>query len=263
MLQFLETWTGVRADNITGWRRTLAGDLTTAFDFANPDFSIPDLPDTVPLIEQSDEEENFPPVSTPPIGDQMMPSQEPGNRPHRPANHQAHADVTVNRSGGLVVATMSNIGPAGTSMAVFPDQYLAFTPTQFTVVSGVNQTYTWDATATGGNYAFSIYSADRFVRTFAGAVVPAGQNGGAVPVVTAELVGGPVQVVRLTLANQGATPVTFTLTRNDFAGQNQTVSVGFRPVVVDWPADADGFYDVIITANTSDGFTRRYAGRIA
>jgi hypothetical protein len=25
----------------------------------------------------------------------------------------------------------------------------------------------------------------------------------------------------------------------------------------------DGYYDVIITANTSDGFTRRYAGRIA
>jgi phospholipase C len=32
---------------------------------------------------------------------------------------------------------------------------------------------------------------------------------------------------------------------------------------VSWPVDADGYYDVIITANTNDGFTRRYAGRIA
>ena len=32
---------------------------------------------------------------------------------------------------------------------------------------------------------------------------------------------------------------------------------------VTWPVDSDGYYDVIITANTSDGFTRRYAGRIA
>jgi phospholipase C len=263
MLQFLETWTGVRADNITGWRRTLSGDLMTAFDFANPDFSIPDLPDTVPLIEQSDEEENFPPVTTPALGDQMMPLQEPGHRPHRPANHQAHADVTVNRADGQVIATLSNIGQAGASMAVFPDQYLAFTPTQFTVVSGANQTYTWDVTGTSGNYAFSIYSADGFVRSFAGSVVPAGQNSGPVPVVTAELVGGPDRVVRLTLANQGAAPVTFTLTRNDFAGHTQTASVGFRPITVDWPADADGFYDVIITANTSGGFTRRYAGRVA
>ena len=39
MLRFLETWTGVRAPNITGWRRSVTGDLTAAFDFANPDFS--------------------------------------------------------------------------------------------------------------------------------------------------------------------------------------------------------------------------------
>jgi phospholipase C len=192
-----------------------------------------------------------------------MPSQEPGHRPHRPANHQAQADVTVNRASGQVIATMSNIGPAGVSLAVYPDQYLTFTPTEFTVVSGTSQTYTWDSTATGGNYAFSIYGANRFVRSFAGAVGPAGQNSGSVPVVTAELVGGPVRVVRLTLANQGATPVTFTLTRNDFAGHTQTASVGFRPVTIDWPTDVDGYYDVIITASTSDGFTRRYAGRIA
>ncbi|MGH3155789.1 MAG: hypothetical protein ACRDNF_04315 [Streptosporangiaceae bacterium] len=37
-------------------------DLTAAFDFAHPDFSIPDLPDTVPLITQSDQEKSFPPA---------------------------------------------------------------------------------------------------------------------------------------------------------------------------------------------------------
>lgn len=36
-----------------------------------------------------------------------------------------------------------------------------------------------------------------------------------------------------------------------------------NPVTVDWPTDSDGYYDVIIAANTSDGFTRRYAGRIS
>ena len=86
MLQFLETWTGVRARNITGWRRSVAGDLTAAFDFARPDFSIPDLPDTVPLIMQSDEEENFPPVTTPPAGRAGVPGT--GTRsPAPPAEH--------------------------------------------------------------------------------------------------------------------------------------------------------------------------------
>jgi hypothetical protein len=30
-----------------------------------------------------------------------------------------------------------------------------------------------------------------------------------------------------------------------------------------WPANQVGYYDVVISANTSDGFGRRYAGRIA
>jgi phospholipase C len=34
-------------------------------------------------------------------------------------------------------------------------------------------------------------------------------------------------------------------------------------VTADWPAAAHGYYDVIVTASSSDGFTRRYAGRIA
>ena len=125
MLQFLETWTGVRARNITGWRRSVAGDLTAAFDFARPDFSIPDLPDTVPLITQSDEEENFPPVTTPPEGGQTFPVQEPGARPHRRSIHQPHADAVVNRGSGRVTATMSVRGKVGASLAVYPDDYLA------------------------------------------------------------------------------------------------------------------------------------------
>ena len=36
MLRFLETWTGVQAPNITSWRRSVTGDLTAAFDFAQP-----------------------------------------------------------------------------------------------------------------------------------------------------------------------------------------------------------------------------------
>jgi len=32
---------------------------------------------------------------------------------------------------------------------------------------------------------------------------------------------------------------------------------------ISWPTDQYGYYDVVITANTSDGFRRRYAGRIA
>ncbi|MGH3293400.1 MAG: phospholipase domain-containing protein [Trebonia sp.] len=47
------------------------------------------------------------------------------------------------------------------------------------------------------------------------------------------------------------------------AGGAKTVSIGANGSTnVTWPVDSDGYYDVIITANTSDGFTRRYAGRV-
>lgn len=40
--------------------------------------------------------------------------------------------------------------------------------------------------------------------------------------------------------------------------------MGFgQHVAVAWPTNQYGYYDVIITADTSGGFTQRYAGRIS
>jgi phospholipase C len=85
-----------------------------------------------------------------------------------------------------------------------------------------------------------------------------------VPTVAATLVRRARPVVRLALANDGREQVVFTLTPNDYAGHPQTVRVATgHPKTVNWPTDADGYYDVTVAANTGDGFTRRYAGRIA
>jgi phospholipase C len=265
MLRFLETWTGVKAPNITAWRRSVTGDLTEAFDFERPDFSVPALPDTVPLITQSDAEKSFPAVTPPAEGAQAMPAQEPGRRVHRPSQLMPHADVTINRSAYTVTATMSNKAKVGVSLIVYPDKYQTASATPFTVTRGADKTYTWTAAqADSYGYAFSIYGPDGFVRSFAGDIVPAGTTTGQIPRVAATPVTGHARSLRLTLANDGTTAVAYTLTVNDYAGTTQTVAVGAKRVTnVTWPVDADGYYDVIITANTSDGFTRRYAGRIA
>jgi len=243
----------------------VTGDLTAAFDFANPDFSVPTLPDTVPLITQSDAEKSFPAVAPPAEGAQAMPAQETGMRPHRPSQLMPHVDVTVSRSAFTVTATMSNTGVVGASLLVFPDKYQAASATPFTVVNGANKTYTWTAAKKNKyGYAFSIYGPDGFVRSFAGAIVPASTTTGQIPRMAATPVTGSAPSLQLTLANDGTTAVAYTLTVNDYAGTTQTVTVGANGSVnVSWPLDGDGYYDVIITANTSDGFTRRYAGRIA
>src|SRR6185437_16785340 len=47
VLRFLEARFGVLEPNISAWRRAICGDLTSAFDFANPELSaLPPLPDT-------------------------------------------------------------------------------------------------------------------------------------------------------------------------------------------------------------------------
>ena len=157
MLQFLETWTGVKAANVTDWRRSISGDLTAAFDFAHPDFSIPDLPDTVPLITQSDQEKSFPAVKTPAEGQQAFPVQESGTRPHRPSSTSRTRTRSSTAPAARSRPRLSVRGKVGVSLAVYPDNFLPATATPFTVVQGKNQAYTWDSTKTGGKYAFSVY----------------------------------------------------------------------------------------------------------
>jgi phospholipase C len=70
--------------------------------------------------------------------------------------------------------------------------------------------------------------------------------------------------LELTLANEGREPVSYTLTPNDYEGRAQTLTVqAGGSSAISWPADQDGYYDVVITAGASGGFRRRYAGRIA
>ena len=82
LLRFLETRFSVRVPNLSDWRRESTGDLTEAFNFARPDFSIPLLPLTTPdnpLVHQECIPQQQKPYPTPTT--QHMPSQEPGYRP--------------------------------------------------------------------------------------------------------------------------------------------------------------------------------------
>jgi phospholipase C len=80
VLQLLEHFTGVREPNISDWRRTTFGDLTSALRIRRADNKVPSLPDVRgQLIQAKYEVANLPkPVL--PDGDQSPPKQEPGPR---------------------------------------------------------------------------------------------------------------------------------------------------------------------------------------
>jgi phospholipase C len=143
VLRFLTAWTGVKPANVTSWRASVTGDLTTAFDFRHPDFSIPR---NIPTLDQTWALTQLTGGSTAPPaeGAQKMPAQECGTRPHRPTNYQLHADVTVDRTTSQVTAALTNLGKVGASLSVYPDAVVPFVPTPFTVLPSAPGSYVWD-----------------------------------------------------------------------------------------------------------------------
>ncbi|MBO0824595.1 MAG: phospholipase [Actinobacteria bacterium] len=81
-LKFLERITGVQETNISDWRRSTVGDLTSAFRFEQDIRPAPNLPDTVGAANLAQFETSQLPLPPFPGADQTMPTQEKGNRPH-------------------------------------------------------------------------------------------------------------------------------------------------------------------------------------
>jgi phospholipase C len=265
IIRFLETWTAAigtpaRSTTITDWRRAISGDLTSAMDFQNPIFDVPSLPDTDALVQIARAGGT---ISTQvPEADKW----DGGTLTARPLSYHPHGTFTEDRAAGTVTATLSLAGgPDGkaVSLQAFPDRHLPFSNTPYTVSAANPRTHTWDATATEGRYAFSVYGPDGFVRSHAGTVIPEGQNNAGVPRVDVDLVGGSEPTVTVQLHNDGRQPVHYNVVPNDFAGEARRVWVkpGESAELV-WPTD-NGYYDVVITADTSTGWVHRYAGRVA
>lgn len=81
-LRFLEAFTGVREPNISAWRRSTFGDMTSVFRFTDAVGTPPALPtDTAEQLAQAEQEVASLPEPTLPRSLQSFPQQEPGTRP--------------------------------------------------------------------------------------------------------------------------------------------------------------------------------------
>ena len=87
ILRFLEARFGAEVPNLSAWRRATVGDLTSAFNFAAPDFSVPTLPSTTTGIPEIIQQCAASLVGTTPYpvpNSQSLPPQEAG-RASRPS----------------------------------------------------------------------------------------------------------------------------------------------------------------------------------
>jgi phospholipase C len=78
IIRFIERRFGVAEPHISAWRRAVCGDLTSAFDFAQRQSSVPALPSTAAYVPPDDKRHPSYYPAPPAMG--SLPAQEPGVR---------------------------------------------------------------------------------------------------------------------------------------------------------------------------------------
>jgi phospholipase C len=243
VLRFLELWTGVHEPNISAWRRSIAGDLMSCFDFGTADFSVPALPDTAELRRIADENESKLPTPTPPPpGQQVAPVQEPGTAPARALPYQPLADITAGTTSATVA--LSNAGTAALQFQV----YGGTDPAQRIDVGPGGQ-----ATATvpvSGAYDIAVHGPNGFLREATGDAasgdidVAVGLDGSRLVVTFRKSTAGDV------IARVGG-----------LGGPARTIAIrhGSSSVTVQ---PKHGWYDIAVTLAKFATYRRRFAGHV-
>jgi phospholipase C len=254
ILRFLENWTGVPEPNISAWRRKVCGDLTLAFDFANPDFSYPALPTPIAV--------NCPTAITPTVpSPQTFPAQEPGALLSRPLPYQLDAAFDAACGSNTIQIIMTNAGSASGHLAIYPNAYRTDGPWQYDVPPAASITDSFSTLVTTNRYDFTAYGPDGFQRRFAGTL--SNQcNQVEVTAISAPGAGG----INFVLRNDTGAAVTFTLTANAFVSGGpwifnlspaNTVSNAFLTLT-----NSGGWYDFTATESSDTNFLRRFAGHL-
>jgi len=169
VIQFIERRFGVMERNISPWRRAVAGDLTSVFNFANPNSAPIGLPGTsadlppVAELEGGNVSTFIPTIDGVIIG---VPAQEKGIRPARALPYELDVHASVNASNGTVDLTFINTGSAAAVFQVRSGN--AADPVRdYTVEPGKTLDGTWNVIP---SYNLSVYGPNGFVRFFNGSV---------------------------------------------------------------------------------------------
>jgi phospholipase C len=162
--RFASEYPGLEATNITPWRRAVAGDLTSTFDFAAPNSGRVQLPSTVSYAPQDNRQ--YPDyVPEPPI-EQALPIQESGTRPARAVPYELHVESEVQHSGQALALHFRNTGAAA---AVFHvrDGNNQHPTRSYTVGAGEGISDTWELTDDGQpGHELLVYGPNGFFRSF-------------------------------------------------------------------------------------------------
>ncbi|WP_250479364.1 MULTISPECIES: phosphocholine-specific phospholipase C [unclassified Caballeronia] len=248
--------------NISPWRRAICGDLTSAFDFRNPNSAMPTLPATSGYVPP-DKQRHPDYVPVPPAA-QALPKQESGVRAARALPYELFVRARPDASKDAVSFDFVNTGRAGAVFLLYRNAS-ADAPRTYTVEARKRLADSVAANA-DGSFDFVVHGPNGFLRRIAGKASPQSHwwsREQAAPDVAEgyDVANGNLQ---LRLANRGTAACTFsvknaydpskTITRRVRGGDTEQLYVDLR--------DAHGWYDIEITVDTDSAFLRRLAGHV-
>ncbi|MBX7104649.1 MAG: phospholipase C, phosphocholine-specific [Gemmataceae bacterium] len=288
VLQFLETLMSrklnrkIEETNITRWRRTVCGDLTSAFQpagdpspgldgFLVRDTHVADIhraqfkPVPTGFHALSDAEVEA--ISKDPRSS-VMPRQEPGTRRSCPLPYELACDGVLSANGdrfGIrLEAGNARFGPrsAGAAFIAYASTVRGMEVRHYTVAAGANVEDDWlIADFPRGHYLVRVHGPNGFFREFAGSADKSVEIRLRDRVVDGTATGGVEMCLR---GLDRRKPVAFTI-RDESYGHAELrglVTRGSEQVmVVETPA-SQGWYDACVRLNDVPGFAWRYAGRV-
>jgi phospholipase C len=246
--------------NITAWRKAVCGDLTRAFDFANPNAALPTLPSTSAYVPH-DRQRHPDYVPLPPLV-QAQPKQEAGVRPARALPYELLVRATPDAGESRLRLKLTNSGHAGAAFHLYK-LHSADAPRAYTVEP---HKHLVDDLLLGadGSYDFAVHGPNGFARRFAGRAMAAHlwSAGVAVPdvVESYDVVNGNIE---LRLQNNGSAPCEFTIA-NAYDGttlKRRVAGGESADLYVDLRAH-HAWYDLHVSVDTDPLFARMLAGHV-
>ncbi|WP_137928372.1 phosphocholine-specific phospholipase C [Cupriavidus sp. 2SB] len=274
VLRFLEQRFGVLEPNISDYRRAVCGDLTSAFNFVNPNNEVlPTLPsrtktsaDAVRAAQQA-----LAQVPLPSAAAQQTNAarQDPGSRPSRALPYELHVSARENANAANQIAPnqltliLRNTGRAAAVFHVYDRLHLDRAPRRYAVEAGKELFGVWDTLADGGKYDLWVLGPNGFHRSFVGDTSASSGAGRASPEVRV-CYDPPLGTVRLTMMNLGTATCQFSIKANAYRnGETLTFDIpAGMQLDQSWPVGRQGNWYDFTASVPQGGFQRRFAGRM-
>jgi phospholipase C len=258
VIQFVEKRFGVHEKNISPWRRAVAGDLTSVFNFATPNGAPAKLPSTDGDLPPVDELAGGSVTSfVPTLGDVTVgvPPQEKGIRPARALPYELNVQASVDVLNHTIELTFVNTGGATVVFQV-RSGHSADVVRVYTVQPGKTLSGRWKVAS---HYNLSVYGPNGFVRYFVGSI----RSSAAILDVTSSYDAWNGGSINWTITNAGSSEVEVNVL-DAYTGNGSTRFLPPQETLAHSLSLKKfyGWYDLIVTVVEDPSFNYRLAGHV-